>query len=138
MSKKNKKVKVIDVYTQPIFSVHQVVVIISNNPNDIPKTITTCDGSVIKIDDCYDNYDGLTYSTGYKYKDKPCVCIYIHAGILEDSVENVASHEALHAATGILDFDGIPHTKDTEECYAYMIGWITECIMKSYKKWLKK
>lgn len=137
MSKKNKKNKVVDVYIQPIFSIHQVVVIISNNVKDIPKIITAADGSTIDTSDCED-YDGLTYSQGYRYKDKLCACIYIHPSIIEDSVENVAAHEALHAASGILDYSGVSLTRDTEEAYAYMIGWITECIMKSYNKWLKK
>lgn len=137
MSKKNKKTKVVDVYIQPIFSIHQIVVIISNNPSDITKTIQTTDGSKIDVSN-YEDFDGLTYSYGYKYKDKLCVCIYIHPSIITDSIENVASHEALHAAAGILNYSDIQHTRDTEEVYAYTTGWITECIMSSYKKWLKK
>ena len=137
MSKKNKKTKVVDIYTQPIFSIHQIVVIISNNPSDITKTIQTTDNSKIDVSDCED-FEGLTYSYGYKYKGKLCVCIYIHPSIITDSIENVASHEALHAATGILSFSDIQHAKDTEEVYAYTIGWITECVINSYKKWLKK
>lgn len=61
MSKKDKKNKVVDVYTQPIFSIHQVVVIISNNVKDIPKVITATDGSTIDTNN-YEDYDGLTYS----------------------------------------------------------------------------
>jgi hypothetical protein len=41
------------------------------------------------------------------------------------------AHEALHAAVMMLDVGcNIPLNDSTEEAYAYMIGWITDCIDK--------
>lgn len=47
---------------------------------------------------------------------------------------NTAAHEALHCAGDQLMFRGMNLTEDTHEAYAYLIGWLTECIYKTGMK----
>ena len=49
---------------------------------------------------------------------------------------NTAAHEALHVCMEIYSYIGEDVFKnDSNELFAYLIGWITECI---YKTWTKK
>ena len=44
---------------------------------------------------------------------------------------NTIAHESAHVADMIFDYIG-EGTK-TEECYAYLVGWVAECIDKAMK-----
>ncbi len=47
----------------------------------------------------------------------------------------LAAHEAFHAAVMMLDVGvHIPLNESTEEAYAYLIGWIADCIDKFVKE----
>lgn len=137
MSKKNKKDKtVVDLYTQPIYGLKQLVVIVSNNIQCIYKHVKPYNEDKCDLDrwsDC----DGLTFDR-VDYKDKPAVCIYLHPAEFSDSVDNVSAHESIHAMFAILQHAGVEASNSSEEAYAYLGGWINECVKNTYNKWLKK
>jgi hypothetical protein len=43
-------------------------------------------------------------------------------------VMSYLAHEIFHCAAGILDRAGVSHTDESEEAYAYLIGWLTRKI----------
>lgn len=47
---------------------------------------------------------------------------------------NSTVHEAFHAVDAVLSLRGLPLIDGSEEAYAYMIGYVTECIYKFIKK----
>jgi hypothetical protein len=47
---------------------------------------------------------------------------------------SVLSHEIFHAVDAVLSLRGLPLIEGSEEAYAYMIGYVTECIYKFIKK----
>lgn len=46
----------------------------------------------------------------------------------------LAAHEAFHAASFMMDRLDIPLTDYSDEAWAYLIGWITDCIDKFAKE----
>ena len=47
---------------------------------------------------------------------------------------NTASHEAFHVTMDLLNACDMQYSEDTCEAYAYLQGYITECIYKTAKK----
>ena len=47
---------------------------------------------------------------------------------------NTIAHESTHAAHDMLETSNIKLTKDTEEVYAYLTGYISECFWETLKK----
>ena len=47
------------------------------------------------------------------------------------------AHEIFHIVTAILSARDIPLDRNTEECYAYLIGWITKCIYRGINEKVK-
>lgn len=47
------------------------------------------------------------------------------------------SHEIFHTATTILSERDIPLDRNTEECYAYLISWITNYIFRAINEKIK-
>lgn len=47
------------------------------------------------------------------------------------------AHEIFHTATTILSARDIPLDRNTEECYAYLISWITNCIYRAINEKIK-
>jgi len=46
----------------------------------------------------------------------------------------IVSHEAYHVAYNILEYCNIPLNEYTDEVVAYLVGWISKCIYKTWKK----
>ena len=46
---------------------------------------------------------------------------------------NTICHESLHVVTAVLAHAGLKLTDDSEEAYAYLIGWVSERIDKAIK-----
>ena len=44
---------------------------------------------------------------------------------------NTIAHESVHVADMIFDFIG--ESTKTDECHAYLVGWVAECIEKAMK-----
>lgn len=49
---------------------------------------------------------------------------------------NYISHEAVHVASMIFEYIG--EEQKTDECFAYLVGWVAECIEKAMKNFKNK
>lgn len=48
------------------------------------------------------------------------------------------AHECLHAVSSVLKFMGIKMLEESEECYAYSLGYLTKKVMDMFNKHNKK
>lgn len=56
---------------------------------------------------------------------------------LESLTPEVIAHESMHAAWRVMDYAGIPVSKDTEEVAAYLTGYITDEVTAYAYKYLQ-
>lgn len=134
-SKTNKSI--IDVYP----TVYDVDIVVANKYTTIERLNKTYYD--IDYKDLTDPEDGISAYTERIYErktNKPCILVrYMKAGKYKDKKSgliNTAAHEALHACMGIYSkIREDVYKDDSNELFAYLIGWITECI---YKTWTKK
>lgn len=96
-------------------------------------------GPVNLLDHISDSTDALTLYN-IKYKDDWTMIIILNRKWINASekrsscyVENTITHESVHAAYEILKTAGITLSSETEEAYAYLSGWISQCVSKTYK-----
>lgn len=57
--------------------------------------------------------------------------------IRPDADINTICHESFHIANGVLDDAGMKLCDNSEEAYAYLVGWVAEQVQKEIKKNLK-
>lgn len=87
------------------------------------------------LEDKYDTYSAYTVSGAWdKVEKKDCVIIVINT--LKDDNDNINTfaHESLHATMDILSTCGVKYSEDSCEAYAYLMGYITECVYRTAKK----
>lgn len=128
----NKKKCIIDKYN----TVYEfdLFVIINPDKSVIDKRFSFKDDTSI-IDDKWTSYTAYTVSGAYdKEANKDCEIIVINQTKDLDYDINTCAHESFHAAFDVLSTCGIKLTEDTNEVFAYLIGYFTECIFKTAKK----
>lgn len=85
-----------------------------------------------------DDYNKLTAYTciGVIDKSNNRECIVVILNSLQDDEWNINTfaHEALHVTMAILNSCKVGYSEESEEAYAYLTGYITECIYKTAKK----
>jgi hypothetical protein len=69
-----------------------------------------------------------------KSTNKDCEIIVINKLYNTTDDINTFAHEAFHAAADILDSCHIKLSDDTNEVFAYLIGYFTECVNKTASK----
>lgn len=70
-----------------------------------------------------------------KSNGRNCFVVIINQlGIDELFDINTISHEAFHITMDLLDACKLPYSEDSCEAYAYLQGYLTECIYKTAKK----
>ena len=70
-----------------------------------------------------------------KSNGRRCFVVIINSiGTYELFDINTVSHEAFHITMDLLDACDIQYSEDNCEAYAYLQGYITECIYKTAKK----
>lgn len=82
------------------------------------------------------NYDSLTLINVRDREhngNSTIVVVYFNSKDREDLVNTVA-HEAFHVVSALMTAANIPMSEDTEECYAYNVGYIAECYWKTLNK----
>ena len=138
--KTNKKSKtdksIIDVYST-IYNVDLVVANKYTTIKQLNKVYCNIEHNDLEDDDC------VAYTErGYDRKtDKPVIIVrYVRqskwAEDQKSDLINTAAHEALHVCMDIYSKIGEKiFEQDSNELFAYLIGWVTECI---YKTWTKK
>lgn len=138
--KTNKKSKtnksIIDVYPT-IYNVDLVVVNKYTTIEQLNKAY--CD---VNEEDLTDATSIAYTERGYNRKtNRPVIIVrYVkQAEWVEDKktdLVNTAAHEALHVCMNIYSkIEEDVYKNDSNELFAYLIGWVTECI---YKTWTKK
>lgn len=87
------------------------------------------------VDDEWLDYTAYTIMGAYdKLTNKDCEIIVINK-IKESSDDiNTFAHESFHAAVDILKTCDIKLSDDTNEVFAYLIGYFTECVNKTANK----
>lgn len=134
-SKTNKSI--IDVY-KTFYNVDLVVVNKYTTIKQLNKVY--CD---IEHNDFEDDDVCIAYTVrGYDRKtDRPVIIVrYVRQSKWSEDQKsdliNTAAHEALHVCMDIYSKIGEKiFEQDSNELFAYLIGWVTECI---YKTWTKK
>ena len=139
-NKSKKKLKsVIDCYKQPIYVPETLYIIKNTTKEQIDKLFEWKDDKSSIIEGNEDKYDAITFGFPYSKKDKKtCVVVVIHDNLVKEKDKlyqiNVCAHEALHAAQDILEYCNITLNRETSETYAFMVGWVTQCMYETLMK----
>ena len=87
------------------------------------------------IDDEWADYTAYTVIGAYdKSNNEDCEIIVINKLNNTGEDVNTFAHESFHAAVDILEACHIKLTDDTNEVFAYLIGYFTECVNKTASK----
>lgn len=87
-----------------------------------------CDGE-------YSKYTAYTVNGAYdKISGEDCEIIVINKLKNTSDDINTFAHESFHAAVDILESCNINLSEDTNEVFAYLIGYFTECVNKTANK----
>jgi len=97
------------------------------NKKDLNNTFAYRNGSEIEFEYENGNESLATVFPNVILKDngKYGYLVFIHSSNI--SVGAIA-HEAVHVATELFSEIGAIHTKDNQEPFAYLVGWIADCI----------
>lgn len=112
-----------------------VYVVLHPDKDTIDKQFEWRENGTSILEDKYGSYSAYTVSGAWdKAEKKDCVIIVINT--LKDDNDNINTfaHESLHAAMDILSTCGIKYSEDSCEAYAYLVGYITECVYRTAKK----
>ena len=87
-----------------------------------------CDGE-------YSKYTAYTVNGAYdKISGEDCEIIVINKLKNTSDDINTFAHESFHAAVDVLESCNINLSEDTNEVFAYLIGYFTECVNKTANK----
>lgn len=87
------------------------------------------------IDDEWADYTAYTVRGAYDLSNnEDCEIIVINKLNNTGEDVNTFAHESFHAAVDILEACHIKLTDDTNEVFAYLIGYFTECVNKTASK----
>ena len=93
-----------------------------------------CDDTSI-IDDEWADYTAYTVRGAYdKETEEDCEIIVINKLKNTSDDINTFAHESFHAAVDVLEACHIKLSDDTNEVFAYLIGYFTECVNKTASK----
>jgi hypothetical protein len=85
-----------------------------------------------------DDYSKLTAYTCIgvidKSNDRECIVVILNS--LQDTAWNINTfaHEGLHVTMAILNSCKVEYSEESEEAFAYLQGYVTECIYKTAQK----
>lgn len=127
--KKPKRVKYkIDVYG---IELH----VLTNYTDELlDKQYIRLDGSPLKSDALAGESKGTVWGILKDSKTgKRVIFVHIYPSRNDDKYDliNTIGHESLHAACTILDYSGVILDRNSEEAFAYLCGYITECVYKT-------
>lgn len=130
----NKKSIVVDKYST-VYS-YDIYVVINPNKVELDKRFKWADDDSSIYNE--DNNSLSAYScigVVDKSNSRQCFVVIIN-GLTNDEYYdiNTFSHEAFHITMELLDSCKLPYSDDSCEAYAYLQGYITECIYKTAKK----
>lgn len=130
----NKKSIVVDKYST-VYS-YDVYVVINPNKEDLDKRFNWVEDNSSIYDE--DNNKLSAYScigVVDKSNNRQCFVVIINSLTGDEYYDiNTFSHEAFHITMDLLESCRLPYSDDSCEAYAYLQGYITECIYKTAKK----
>ena len=110
-------------------------VIINPDKSVIDKRFSFRDDDTSIIDDEWSGYTAYTVRGAYdKLTNEDCEIIVINKLKESNDDINTFAHESFHAAVDILEACHIKLSDDTNEVFAYLIGYFTECVNKTANK----
>jgi hypothetical protein len=127
-------------YTQPIYPMEDLIVIVTDDYSNL-KDIDFRDDDNNPLEGMKPSWSAFTVVNGY-YKKKPCLAVVLYTKAIKREQKNyskyitydVFAHESLHVAHSLLSEAGLQLSNETEECYAYVVGWVSRCLAESYNK----
>lgn len=110
-------------------------VIINPDKSIVDKRFSFRNDESSIIDDEWLGYAAYTVSGAYdKTVGEDCEIIVINKLKNTSDDINTFAHESFHAAVDILGLCSIKLSEDTNEVFAYLIGYFTECVYKTASK----
>lgn len=110
-------------------------VILNADKSVVDKRFGFRDDDSSIIDDKWSPYTAYTVMGAYdKSTNRDCEIIVINKLYNTTDDINTFAHEAFHAAVDILESCHIKLSDDTNEVFAYLIGYFAECINKTANK----
>lgn len=138
----NKKKMIVDKYNT-VYS-FDVYVVLNPSKDELDKLFKWSESDNIKSEK---NNDSIYDEKNKKYSAYSCIgvidksngrrCFVViinSLGTDEMFDINTFSHEAFHITMDLLDACDMQYSEDNCEAYAYLQGYITECIYKTAKK----
>ena len=138
----NKKKMIVDKYNT-VYS-FDVYVVLNPSKDELDKLFKWSESDNIKSEK---NDDSIYDEKNKKYSAYSCIgvidksngrrCFVViinSLGTDELFDINTVSHEAFHITMDLLDACDMQYSEDNCEAYAYLQGYITECIYKTAKK----
>lgn len=139
-SKKDNKTKhklVIDKYEQNIYPVTRIYVLKNYTLEDLNKNFASQYNKSISIPD---DYDALVYNNITDKDNKLCAVVLLNQSLFSKKKDKsylvkVCAHEAAHAALWMFKYIGQEVSDDnSNEPFAYLLEYITECIYNTANK----
>ena len=110
-------------------------VILNPNKSVVDKRFEFRSDKTSILDEEWASYTAYTVRGAYdKETGEDCEVIVINSLVGDCADVNTFAHEAFHAAADILEACHIKFTDDTNEVYAYLIGYLTECVAQTANK----
>ena len=110
-------------------------VILNPDKTVVDKRFVFKDDDTSIIDDEWQEYAAYTVRGAYdKTIGEYCEIIVINKLKNTSDDINTFAHESFHAAVDILEACHIKLSEDTNEVFAYLIGYFTECVNKTASK----
>lgn len=129
----DKKKCIIDKYN----TVYEFNLFVILNPDKtvVDKRFIFKDDDTSIIDDEWSEYAAYTVRGAYdKTIGEYCEIIVINKLNNTSDDINTFAHESFHAAVDVLEACHIKLSEDTNEVFAYLIGYFTECVNKTASK----
>lgn len=130
----NKNKSRIDIY-DTIFDIDIIVANRYVDIEDLRKDYIYSDG--VELED-HKDWTASTSTVKNKHTNRHGILIQYHKDSSDKTLDkkldifNTAAHEAFHAMLDIYAACGVNISHDDHESHAYFIGWITECILKTW------
>lgn len=110
-------------------------VILNPDKTVVDKRFVFKDDDTSIIDDEWSEYAAYTVRGAYdKTIGEYCKIIVINKLKNTSDDINTFAHESFHAAVDVLEACHIKLSEDTNEVFAYLIGYFTECVNKTASK----
>lgn len=110
-------------------------VILNPDKSTVDKRFSFRNDESSIMDDEWADYTAYTVRGAYdKLTDEDCEVIVINKLNNTSDDINIFAHESFHAAVDVLEACHINLSDDTNEVFAYLIGYFTECVNKTASK----